>query len=68
MSAQSGVLPAFPQLVTRRQIVEETGLPTRTVQHLLELAYREGVLPVKQPMRINVWRRSDIAPYFGSGS
>lgn len=56
---------SFPELVTARMLRDETGLPEHTVRALIRKAVREGdATPIKR-IKTVMFRRDELAPYFG---
>lgn len=56
---------AFPELVTARMLRDETGLPEHTVRALITRAVANGdATPIRQ-IRTVLFRRDELAPYFG---
>lgn len=58
-------MSSFPELVTARMLRDETGLPEHTVRALIRKAVREGdAKPIKR-IKTVMFRRDELAPYFG---
>lgn len=55
----------FPELVTARQISEETGLPSSTVRSVIQSAVKQGACTPIKSIRTVMFRRGELAPYFG---
>jgi hypothetical protein len=56
---------AFEQLVTARQIREETGLPDSTVRSVIQKAVRNGDATPIRTIKTVMFKRAELAPYFG---
>jgi hypothetical protein len=62
------VTDRLPELVTTRQLCKETTLPYTTVRSIIRRAVAAGVEPHRgHELRITLWRRADLAPYFTGG-
>jgi hypothetical protein len=55
----------FPELVTARTLREETGLPDSTVRAIIQRAVRDGNCTPIKTIRTVMFRRDELAPYFG---
>lgn len=57
----------FPPLVTARTLKDETGLPDSTVRAIIAAAVRDGNCRPIKTIRTVMFRRDELAPYFGLG-
>lgn len=61
-------MSTFPELVTARTLKEETGLPDSTVRAIIQRAVRDGACTPIKTIRTVMFRRDELAPYFGIGN